>query len=77
MEKIFVIGKEPFSEYNSNKARYYSLTNGHDAYFEGINGTALSEAKQYAAKHGFTTMKLIGNRWNQKDKIYNIKTKTQ
>lgn len=72
--KELVVGKEKFTEYRSNKSRYYSVTNGYNGYFEGSDiQTALSQVKEYAKLNGFTTLKILGNKWNQKDKIYTIK----
>lgn len=73
MEKQLTICKEVFSEYSSNKVRYFSTTRGYNGYFEGDkNKTALTQAKEYAKENGFETMLLIGNKFGDKDKIYTL-----
>lgn len=74
--KEFIIAKEPYSEYGSNRARYYSVMNTdkhfiNNAYFD-YGKSPLREAKKFAKENGYSTLKVLGNKWNEPDKIYNL-----
>lgn len=63
----YILCKEKRSEHFDGRVRYYSTTD--NAYFD-YGKSPLSVAKAHARNGGFKTMRLLGNRWNEPDKIY-------
>jgi hypothetical protein len=64
----YTLIKEPYSEYRDNRTRYYSLIDSN--YFD--SKTPLIDAKKYAIKKGYKSIRIIYPSLKKQDKIITL-----